>query len=168
MLTATLLTCLVLAPETRMTPFATWSGANSKIHKAETMLLKSQSDWDNAWRRNKGWTDATKKAPALDFKRWWVVGVIRGDEHLCRGYVTSPAPYGIFDSADKMILKIKPNWRYTTEREEETNPYLFIAIKRNPGKPIVIMHDDARENGEAPIWRKLTTLNQKTPSIPSR
>ncbi|MBL8060774.1 MAG: hypothetical protein JNK63_08685 [Chthonomonas sp.] len=168
MLTATLLTSLILAPETRMTPFATYSGANSKIKKHEVMLLKSQDSWDQAWRRHKGWTDTSKRAPAIDFKKWWVVGVTMGSAHLCRGYVTSPAPYGIFDSEDKMTLRIKPNWRYTTEREEETTPFLFIAIKRNPGKPIVIMHDDARKNGEAPNWRKMTTLNQRDASIPSR
>lgn len=161
MLTATLLATLILAPETRLTPYATWSGANSKLHEAEVMLLKDQNQWNQAWRRNKGWTDTSKTAPKVDFKRFWVVGVIMGDMRLCRGYISSPAPYGVFDSSDAMTIRIKPNWRYTLEREEETNPYIFIAIQRKSTKPVVIMHDDARENGEAPIWRKLATLNQK-------
>lgn len=159
MLTAALLAATVLAPETRLTPFATYSGANSKRHEASVTLLTDQAQWNSAWRLNKGWTDATKTAPKVDFKRFWVVGVMMGDMRLCRGYITSPAPYGIFEGDKTMTLRIKPNWRYTTERWEETNPYLFIVFKRVEGKPIVVMHDDARENGEAPIWRKMTTLN---------
>ncbi len=161
MLTATLLAAaLVVAPETRLTPHASFSGANSQITTAKTMLINNQAEWNQVWRKHKGWTDATKEAQKFDFKRFWIVGVTMGSARLCRGYITSPAPYGVWDGDKKTTIRIKPNWRYTLEREEEKAPYLFLVIGRKPSKPIELIIDDARENGEKPKWRTLVTLNR--------
>ena len=163
MLTATLLAAsLLTSGETRLTPFASFSGANSQITTAKTMLIPNQVEWDQVWRKHKGWTDSTKTAQKFDFKRFWIVGVTMGDARLCRGYITSPAPYGVWDGATKMTIRIKPNWRYTLEREEEKDPYIFLVIARKPNKPIDIVIDDARENGEKPKWRLMTTLNKQS------
>lgn len=58
MLTATLLAAaLVTAPEVRLTPHASFSGANSQITTAKTMLINNQAEWNQVWRKHKGWTD---------------------------------------------------------------------------------------------------------------
>jgi hypothetical protein len=152
MTTAILAGMLLGSAETRITPFANWTGATSEIHEARTVLVTTQAQWQALWKEHKG---KTVTPPTVDWNRFWVWGIWMGPKDRCRGYITAPAPYGVFESDEQLVIRIKPNWRYGGVREEEQHPFLMMAIKKVKSKPLLWTVDQATESGQKPVWGDL-------------
>lgn len=150
-----ILPLLIAAPETRITPMSVFSGAASKVTTAETRLISTQSDWNQAWARHRGST--TSVPPRVDFNRFRIVAVHLGAVDRCRGIIISPAPFGLYESSSEFILRFRPNWRFFGTRYEETTPFLFITVPRK-AKPIRLVMDTTKEAGQKPVWEDYKTL----------